>query len=360
MIAIRCGDEISPAFTGHDSVVCVFEVSEQYVSFFDVFLKSFLSHISHEHNYDILIFSSDISLESEKIIGEQVKDLPNLSIRFYNPIAIVQEYIRINQHTYLDLNYYRLALPWILKNYDKALNLGVDMVVVRDIYPLYATHMNDDIYIAGVRDLDYVGRLNMDIPPSELCLSVPENYVNADVLLYNLKQIRENVQLHKLMDVWNRYLLRLAEQDVINMYFENHILFLDGRWNVFPKGMISDARIQAAAQQYQDAWEACLKDPYIIHFAGTPKPWDNPTIGYASTWWNYAKDSCFYPRFIYQMVESKLAQRKPLLNRVIDSILPKDPTLRKRIKDTTVWKGLRKIFHKITGDPDMQKFGKRK
>ena len=59
-----------------------------------------------------------------------------------------------------------------------------------------------------------------------------------------------------------------------------------------------------------------LLDPYIIHFAGTPKPWDNPEIGYASHWWRYAMESCFYARFIYNMVQRMLGQKKPALNKL--------------------------------------------
>lgn len=360
MKKINCGDEILPVFTANDTVVCVFEISEHYVPVFDVFLKSFLQTISPEHSYDLIVFSSDIIPQSEKLIIDQVRPIGNLSIRFFDPTNILCEHIAKNRHKYLTLNYYRLALPWILGKYDRALNLGVDMIIMRDLYPLYHTPLGDSVYIAGVRDLDYVGRLNIDIPASELGLAVPEDYINADVLLFDLKHIRGQYQMDDLMSVWNRYLFRLAEQDVINMYFENHILFLDGRWNVFPKGMISDERIKKADKRFQDEWRHDLMEPYIVHFAGTPKPWHNPKIGYGTTWWKYATESCFYSVLLYGMVTYTLTQKKPLLNVVIDTLLPKDSMFGLKLKNSLVWKKLRRIYHIMLKDPDLQTFGKRK
>lgn len=361
MKIIHSGSDITPAFQAEDSAVCVFEISERYAPIFDVFMKSFLKHCSSTHNYDIIIFSSDIQSESEAIILGEVSGLPNISLRFFNPHAIVQQYISENPHRYLDLNYYRLALPWILENYDRALNFGVDMIILRDVFDLFTTPMESDMFIAGARDLDYVGRLNTDIPASELALSIPQNYINADVLLYHLKRIRENTQMDSLMDVWKQYRFRLAEQDVLNLYFEDHILFLDGRWNVFPKGMISDERIQMADAFYQQEWEECLADPYIVHFAGTPKPWYDPNVGYSTTWWQYATESCYYPVLINQMIEHRVAKKKkPLLNRVIDCVLPKNTTTEMSVKNTAVWKKLRKVYHIIKKDPDVGRFGKRR
>lgn len=358
MKTICCGDEILPVFADSDAVVCVFEVSEQYVPVFDVFLKSFLQQIAPDHSYDLIVFSSDISPQSEELILDQVKHTENLRIRCFDPTTILREHIESNKHKYLTLNYYRLALPWILEKYERVLNLGVDMIILRDLYPLYHTPLSEDMYIAGVRDLDYVGRLKIDIPAAELGLAVPENYVNADVLLYNLKQIRAHYQMNDLLSVWDHYLLRLAEQDVINICFENHILFLDGRWNVFPKGMISDERIKKAEQHFQDQWDSNLKEPYIVHFAGTPKPWENPGVGFGANWWKYAMESCFYPTLLHRMVTHALAQKKPVLNKMIDAILPKGSWLGTKVKDSMIWRKLRRTYHIICRDPDVRAFGK--
>lgn len=357
MKKIDYGDEIRPVFTQKEPVVCVFEISEQYAAIYDVFLRSFLKNISQDHYYDIIILSSDISAASERQISELVQNAHNISVRFYNPTRIVYERMEKSKHKYLDLNYYRLALPWILKCYDRALNLGADMIIMHDVYGLYNTPMDTDTYIAGVRDLDYVGRINRDIPASELDLSIPENYVNADVLLYNLKQIRDHFSMDSIFDLWDQYLFRLAEQDVINVYFDGHILLLDGRWNVFPKGMISDEHIEKTDICFQEEWERTLKDPYIIHFAGAPKPWNNPEVGYGTIWWKYAMESPYYPIFLHKVIDNALA-RKPLLNRTIDILLPKDSKIGIIIKDSTVWMRLRRIYYNIVRGEDMKEFGK--
>lgn len=359
MKKIYVGEEILPAFTETNAIVCAFELTERYVPYFDVFLKSFLIHASSSNNYDLILFSTDITPVSENILLEQIQNKKHISIRFFDPSDIVEKYIAENRNYYLNLNYFRLALPWILKNYDKALNLGVDMLLLKDISDLFHTSLDDNTYLAGVRDLDYVGRLNIDIPPSELGLMEPHNYINADVVLFNLKQIRNHFSVDEVFDLWKHYPFRLAEQDVINSIFEKHILFLDGRWNVFPKGMISDDRIQQADIQYQKEWDRVLLKPYIIHFAGTPKPWDNPEIGYGFLWWQYAMESCFYAVFLYQLMVRTRDYRKPFRKRITEAILPKNPERSKRIKRSAVWKHVRHVFRIIIRDSDIKKFGRR-
>ena len=62
------------------------------------------------------------------------------------------------------LNYFKLAIPWLFKEYNLVLNLGADILARVDIYDLLEIKFSDDEYIGGVVDLGYLGRLKMDIP----------------------------------------------------------------------------------------------------------------------------------------------------------------------------------------------------
>ena len=56
------------------------------------------------------------------------------------------------------LNYFKLAIPWLFKEYNLVLNLGADILARVDIYDLLETKFSDDEYIGGVVDLGYLGR----------------------------------------------------------------------------------------------------------------------------------------------------------------------------------------------------------
>ena len=100
-------------------------------------------------------------------------------MRFLNPHLIAKKYIDKARFNYLEINYYRLLLPWILQNYDKVINLGADIIIQRNIAELYEVQLSDDEFIAGAPDLGYHGRLAIDISPKELGKKDPFTYVNA-------------------------------------------------------------------------------------------------------------------------------------------------------------------------------------
>lgn len=195
--------EIQPAYA-EKNVAIVFEISELFVPYLNVALLSLLDNIDSSNNYDILILSCELKQYVEDKLKTLVANKSNVTLRVINPHLMIERYIEKAHYHYLEINYYRLMLPWILKNYDKAINLGADIIIRHDVATLAGTEMGNDCYLAGAPDLGYHGRLSIDISPDELGMKNPYMYVNADVLLFNLKAIRENINKDTLMNLWQR------------------------------------------------------------------------------------------------------------------------------------------------------------
>lgn len=285
-----------------NSAAIVVESSQYFIPYLDVMFKSMLSCANPENNYDIIVLGNEIEEYDEEVIRKAYCAYENVSIRFFNPHKLVESYIEEAQNKYLDINYYRLALPWILCKYDKAVQLGADIVVKRDLAELYRTEFTQDECLAGCRDLGYLGRLNMDIPKEELGMKNPGDYVNADVLVYNLKGIREKYDMDKIMQVWQKYPFRCAEQDALNMILDGGVKILDSRWNVFPTRMVSELHISNSPQKLQEQRMQDLKDPWIVHFAAIPKVWDYPMVGEGTTWWEFARQSVYYEEILRRLM----------------------------------------------------------
>lgn len=285
-----------------NSVAIVAESSQYFIPYLDVMFHSMFSCINPKYNYDLIVLGNEIDPYDEQIIKKTYSAYPNVSIRFFNPQQIVKKYVDAAKNKYLNINYYRLALPWILSKYDKAVQLGADIVIKRDIAEIYNTVLQDDEYLAGCRDLGYLGRLNMDIPKEELGLRNPLNYVNADVLVYNLKGIRQAYYIDDVMQLWQTYRFRCSEQDALNLLFDGNIKILDGRWNVFPTKMVSEMHIACSPEDLQAQRQQDLQDPYIVHYAAIPKPWEYPMIGEGLTWWTFAKQSIYYEEIIRRLM----------------------------------------------------------
>lgn len=292
--------EIFPAYD-NKNVAIVFETSEFFVPYLSVALLSLVDTVSEEYNYDILILSCEVKEHDEEELRKIVAGRDNIAIRIVNPHQLVEKYIKKAHYNYLEINYYRIMLPWILKNYDKVINLGADLIIKHDLADLFQTALADDCYMAGALDLGYHGRLSIDISPTELGMKDPYKYVNADVLLFHLKAIRENFNCDALMNVWQKKPLMCAEQDALNMAFDGHVHIVDLKWNVYPDRMASEYHIEHAPQKSYMRWKECLNDPYIIHYAAVPKPWDYPMVGYGYEWWSYARRSAYYEEMLRRM-----------------------------------------------------------
>ena len=43
-----------------------------------------------------------------------------------------------------------------------------------------------------------------------------------------------------------------------------------------------------ALEDWRNAYMQSRKNPYIIHYAGPNKPWENKNVDFGKTWWKYA------------------------------------------------------------------------
>lgn len=354
---VRHTEDIFPAFQTNN-VVVVFESSHSFAPYLSVALLSLISTSTQQYNYDIIVLSSEVEIHDQEVLSSLCANKSNICIRFYDPSNLVAEYIAAAKYEYLDLNYYRMSLPWILKNYTKVINLGIDVMIRRDIADLFHEEMGET-YIGGAVDLGYQGRLSLDISPKELGLKDPYTYVNADVLLLNLKKIRKDFTQDQLMRSWQERKFRCAEQDALNWVFREHIYCFDLKWNVFPEKMSSEYDIMHAQETSIAYWRECLAIPYIIHYAAMPKPWQLPTVGYGIEWWCIAKDSPYYKDMFEKMckyLEEKGTFRIVESNarKTADKILPYGSIRRKIAKliiprGSMRWLTLKKVYYALGG-----------
>lgn len=365
MVEIDNQKEFAQKAFSENNIAIVVESSQFFIPYLDVMLKSLVANIGSDSNYDIIILGNEIESCDERILQQGYTMYPNVSVRFFNPDKIVEKYIKAAKHKYLDINYYRLALPWILCRYDKAVQLGADIVIKKDLADVYNTELQGNEYLAGCRDLGYLGRLNMDIPREELGMKHPNDYLNADVLLYNLEKIRDDYDLESVMQVWQTYKFRCSEQDALNLLFDGKVKILDSRWNVFPRRMVSEMHIACSPKSLQEQRVKDLEDPYIVHFAAIPKPWEYPMVGEGFDWWRYARESLYYEEILRRlmvytfkvenMYRAEARRHQSWFWRLAGKVLPQGSKRRKiakTIRDFTL-----KIVHHMKGETPV-KYGK--
>lgn len=167
--------------------------------------------------------------------------------------------------------YYRLLAGDVLPNdVERVLYLDPDIVINGDLSDFYNLDLQGNI-IAGAPHLygipEGVNRLRLG-------LSKENRYINAGVLLIDLKKWREEISLKRIFKFIsvNHKKLLLADQDVINALMKNRTLPIDERvYNLDEKTYRHFSSCFAGERKIDLDWVE--KNTVIIHFNGKKKPW---------------------------------------------------------------------------------------
>lgn len=172
--------------------------------------------------------------------------------------------------------YYRLLIGEILpQSVDRLLYLDPDIVINRDLSEFYNTNLGDNV-IAGCGHLygfnEFVNLARLGIKRTK-----QTRYINAGVLLIDLKKWREAVTVKQILAFIqkNIRILFLADQDVINVLFAGRMLSSDERiYNLDEKTLVHFEAKSAGDKRIDIGW--IKKNTVIIHFNGKHKPWNEP------------------------------------------------------------------------------------
>lgn len=374
--------ELLPAFKNNNNIPIVLVSSEYYIPYVSVLIESIKRYSSQNNNYDIIIFHTSIHEELQKQLQNTVIEYRNISIRFFNASTRIDTSQLFIAAKYYSIEaYYRILTPWILHNYDKAIVMDSDLIVLCDIANLFNVNISD-FSLGAVRDVAYQGFLNgavqgsLEYAKTILKLRNPYNYVNTGVLLMNLKKIRHNTNEYELISFCQSNHFNIQEQDGLNVFFEDDIKPIDLRWNYYVEvnPLIQeaiDSAPEVAKNEYRDIdiYSSKSHSPFVIHYANQPKPWNDPRGKYAEIWWKVAQKSNFYSIIVYRMMQTICDSYQPIIKnnsisslsniqvsfarRVADKFLPKGSARREALKkvmpkDSVQWNFLKKIYHAFT------------
>lgn len=165
--------------------------------------------------------------------------------------------------------YFRLYLPDLLVELDKVLYLDCDIIVNGSLQDLWNTELGDKT-IAGVLDR-HSGSIRLY---NRLEYPLEYGYINAGVLLINLKRWREDDIFKKALSLAIQKPERLKnhDQDILNILYFDKKEILDFRYNLLEYYLYVEDWLYMDRKFYPQIIEAC-KNPVIIHFCMPIKPW---------------------------------------------------------------------------------------
>ena len=255
-----------------------FAADDKYVPFLAVTLQSIKEHISPENEYRIYVLHAGIEDEgSDKIKKFESENFKVNFVDVTDRLAVLSEELHLRDY-YTCATYYRIFIAVMFPEYDKAIYLDSDIAVRCDLADYFGIDLGDN-YVAGVPD-GAVGAVPVFKEYTKHVLGIEaEKYFNAGVLLLNLKALRNEDFYGKFSALLKKYKFIVAQdQDYLNVLCKGRVKYLADEWNAMPVG--------GETQR--------LKDPKIIHYNLTMKPWHYDDILYQEYFWNSAERTEFY------------------------------------------------------------------
>ncbi len=254
-----------------------YAVDDKYIPFLAVSLGSLIANTTESNNYVIKVLTTGISNENIEKIKKYEKE--NVTIEFVNLSKQLEE-IKDKLYTrnyFSNTTYFRLFIPEIYPEYNKAIYIDSDTVVLEDIAKLYSDDMGDNLISAvsdgAVQSID----IFKDYVEKVVGVSDYNYYFNAGMIVMNLKELREYKFQEKFLYLLEKIRFEVAQdQDYLNRLCKGRVKLIDSSWNTMPIMGIQD------------------KQPKIIHYNLGAKPWYFDDVPYQEYFWNAAEKTEFY------------------------------------------------------------------
>ncbi len=285
-----------------------------------VSIYSLLDSLSPERHIRIIVLDGGISTENREKIIKTVKTFDNKknSIEFYSinklDFSSFKESKQITKATY-----YRIKIPELFPDIKKILYLDCDLIIVKDISPLFDMNFGKN-YLLAVKD----SSIEMEQQYRKY-VSFKNGYFNAGVLLINLEKFRNNNISSKIEHSLKNQELppHSHDQGALNKILFDKWGMISPVWNQLA-GVSIEKNFKNTTYLKKEFFES-KNNPSIIHFSSRfSKPWSYESISpNKELYYKYLKKTLFKGYAPIFKVSSLL---KLILNYIYFRILPSTMT----------------------------------
>ncbi len=258
-----------------------FSTDDNYIAYLDVAIASMIENASKAHQYRIIILNTGLNPDNVALIKR--RERAGFRIDFVD-ISDDVEKIKArfkDVYHFSVVTYYRLFIASLFLQYDKVIYLDCDLVVLGDISELYSVELGENIL--GAAPEQFVQNTKEFRRYARKALGVdPDGYVNAGVLLMNLKEFRRHEIEERFVELISEYDFDLLDPDqaYLNYLCNGKICVLPNGWNKEPMPLDLEG------------------EKNIVHYALYKKPWQYDDVIDGEHFWHYAKSSPFYQQII--------------------------------------------------------------
>lgn len=260
-----------------------FAVDDEYIPFLAVTLQSIIEHSKEEYYYVIKVLYTTIKEENKEKIKKYEKE--NVNIEFVDLNYYIEKIKgKLYTRDYFSMTtYFRLFISNLYPQYNKAIYLDSDVVLLEDVAELYNEDIGDNLVGAVQDDIIQQNEVFQEYVEKVVGVSSYKTYFNAGILVMNLDELRKTNFEEKFL-----YLLEtirfsvVQDQDYLNRICKGRVKLLDITWNVMPNAT-------------KNVNEENIK---LIHYNYQYKPWHYDNIPYGKYFWDLAKKTEFYEQLL--------------------------------------------------------------
>lgn len=245
----------NPVKTNQGPKIAVYSVTPNCYDLLEASMKSLLVNSSVDKIY--------ILIDEEKFPFYLPKEVETINVHDFNFLSPISPNL---QTKFTKMCLMRLAFSKVLPiDVDKILSLDYDTIIDKNIDDLWNIDLGEKYVLAGAAERDrtigyYRGYFNGDdfIKTTRL-VTKKDFYINAGVMIMDLKKIREEKLDDAFIDECNREHYRFPEQDIMNLICLGRIYEIEECYNV--------SRFTYSPSEQK-----------ILHFAGDDKNLEHPII----------------------------------------------------------------------------------
>lgn len=258
-----------------------------------VMIYSLMQSASKDTVYHIfLLVPDDYKDENKSRFILLTRDFPLHQIHFINMGSLfVTQKLLIEHITFP--TFYRLMLPQILNEWDKCIYLDGDMLIFSDLKVLHDIELSM-YYVGGVKAPFYV-RTNEIREENRKKIGIPDmdHYINAGVLLMNLKKLREDSMTKRFIELLDERKEQTNDQDIINVACYGKIKLLPFRFNYQLESACLGDEVLSSVLSYEERQMDNIM-PDILHYSNSNvKPWNTLEYIYSDLWWEYFRKTSY-------------------------------------------------------------------
>ncbi|MGY5584085.1 DUF4422 domain-containing protein [Vibrio cincinnatiensis] len=292
-------------------VPIVVNFNEAYSHVAGACLQSIISNSSPEFNYDIFILGNKVSEKSISRYHDMVEIYTNINITY---IDVSQEIfiqkLSVNQYFSIE-TYFRLFVPKIFSQFEKVIYLDVDMIVNTDLSELMKVKFDQECIAAVpcyvmksfienkvVSNSETGNLIASEYLDKYLGVKDNQSYIQAGLIVFN------NIKLNEI-DFVNKIIAELdtvywfLDQDIINKILNGRIKLLPFNWNVMHGNNDVNKFISLLPVNEKNKYLEARESPYIVHYAGPEKPWNNKEVEFSDLYWKNFQKTLWFTDLVF-------------------------------------------------------------